>query len=375
MGFIKHRLFALILLSTSLYSAAVEGKDPESGKSLPPEKEKFLYETACAACHGITGTGMPRETVGFELPLPDLSDCQFAPREPDADWFAVIHDGGPARAFDRRMPAFGEALSSDEIQAVLNYVRSLCHSKAWPRGELNLPRPQFTEKAFPEDEAVLETSVAANESGDVLNQLIYEKRIGSRSQFEILVPFEAVEENGNGWNAGIGDIAIGTKRVLYHSLDRGTILSVIGEVILPTGNDDKGLGKGVTVIEPALAFGQILPADSFIQFHGGFEFPTDQDRAANEAFWRIAAGRSFNQGRFGRTWSPMIEILGAKELESGSKIHWDLAPQFQMTLSTRQHIRLNAGVRFPINDTEGRPTQILFYFLWDWFDGGLFDGW
>jgi hypothetical protein len=36
---------------------------------------------------------------------------------------------------------------------------------------------------------------------------------------------------------------------------------------------------------------------------------------------------------------------------------------------------LNVAVRFPINDTAQRQTRLLVYMLWDWFDGGLFDGW
>ena len=47
----------------------------------------------------------------------------------------------------------------------------------------------------------------------------------------------------------------------------------------------------------------------------------------------------------------------------------------QITLNKRQHVRVNIGVRTPINNTAGRNTQLLFYALWDWFDGGLRDGW
>jgi hypothetical protein len=66
-----------------------------------------LYRETCAACHGIDGRGVSRELVGFEEPLPDFTDCRFAPREPDLDWLAVIHDGGPARGFAPMMAAFG----------------------------------------------------------------------------------------------------------------------------------------------------------------------------------------------------------------------------------------------------------------------------
>jgi len=50
-------------------------------------------------------------------------------------------------------------------------------------------------------------------------------------------------------------------------------------------------------------------------------------------------------------------------------------PQFQVTLNTRQHIMANFGVRIPLDKPGTRSTQFAFYLLWDWFDGGLRDGW
>ena len=46
-----------------------------------------------------------------------------------------------------------------------------------------------------------------------------------------------------------------------------------------------------------------------------------------------------------------------------------------MTLSTRQHIRFNAGARIPVTEPSTRSTMLMFYFLWDWFDAGLFEAW
>jgi hypothetical protein len=93
-------------------------------------------------------------------------------------------------------------------------------------------------------------------------------------------------------------------------------------------------------------------------------------------FWRVAAGKTFAQGKgFGRIWTPIVEFLADRELETGAKTNWDVLPQFQVSLSKRQHILANLGVRFPINNRLGRSTEVVFYLLWDWFDGGLRDGW
>lgn len=325
-----------------------------------------LYASACASCHGPDGRGAARPSVAFEDPLPDFADCGFATREPDADWLAVVHDGGPARAFGRMMPAFVNALTLEQMQEILTHVRSLCWEPAWPRGELNFPRPLVTEKAFPEDEAVLTSAIPTGGDGAVTNKFVYERRIGARNQIETIIPFTA---------DGLGDIALGAKRAVFHSLARGTIFSVAGEIVLPTGDEAAGLTRSTVLFEPFVSFGQILPGDGFVQVQIGSELPFDRSRAAPEAFWRVALGKSYSQQRWGRTWSPMVEVLAARELASGEHALWDLAPQVQVTLSTRQHIMMAGGVRFPMNRREGRHPQVIVYALWDWFDGTLLGGW
>jgi hypothetical protein len=313
--------------------------------------------------------------VAFADPLPDLTDCSFATREPDADWMAIVHDGGPARGFGRMMPAFGDALTLEQIERILAYVRTLCPDRSWPRGELNLPRPLVTEKAFPEDEVVLSTGVAAEGAGDVASKLVYERRFGARNQVELVVPFGFAETSGSGWASGVGDLGVAVKRALFHSLERGNILSMTGEVVLPTGNEAKGLSKGTMVFEPFVTFGQILPGEGFLHAQAGVALPANTDRVRSEAFWRIAMGRSFSEKRWGRSWSPMVEVLGARELVAGKPVHWDVVPQVQVTLSRRQHVMASLGVRIPLNDAGARPTRVLFYVLWDWFDGPLLGGW
>ena len=71
----------------------------------------------------------------------------------------------------------------------------------------------------------------------------------------------------------------------------------------------------------------------------------------------------------------MLEVLGASELGTGEGPQWDLVPQMQVTLSRRQHIMIDAGVRVPVNERASRHPAYMMYFLWDWFDGGLLEGW
>jgi len=216
-----------------------------SGAEEPGRAE--LFQQACAGCHGEDGTGRTQEDSALQVLPPDFSDCAFASREPDADWYAIIHDGGPVRGFDRMMPAFGDALSKEEAYEILAHVRTFCSDDRWPRGEFNLPRPLFTEKAFPEDETVFTGSYDTGDSNTFELDILYEKRLGPVGMFEVSVPI-ATTDTPTGTESGIGDIAIGYKHTIHHDLDSGNILSVGAEVILPSGDENKSLGKGTTIL-------------------------------------------------------------------------------------------------------------------------------
>jgi len=272
------------------------------------------------------------------------------------------------------MPSFSEALTPQQADDLVAHLRSFCRDDSWPRGELNLPRAMFTEKAYPEDEVVLTSGVALEGAGAITNELVFEKRFGALTQIEMSVPF--AYQNGPspaGWQLGLGDVAFGVKRVLLQSLSSGTILSLSGELGLPTGDVRRGFGLGTATFAPFFTFGQLWPAVGFLQAQGGVELPFHT--VEKEAFARVAVGRTFNESDgLGRGWTPMVEMVGTRELSSGAGIHWDLVPQCQVTLSRRQHVMASAAVRVPVDDP-GASTAVYVYLLWDFFDGGLLEGW
>lgn len=45
------------------------------------------------------------------------------------------------------MPSFSGVLSAGELAVA--HSKAFCADRAWPQGELNLPRPLVTEKAYP----------------------------------------------------------------------------------------------------------------------------------------------------------------------------------------------------------------------------------
>lgn len=357
------------LLAVLLAAGVAEAQELRASRT-----GREVYESTCLACHGPDGKGRANPALTQVITLPDFSDCSFARREADADWLAVAHEGGAARGFSPIMPPWKGTFTSQELARAVQHLRTFCDDDRWPRGELNLPRPLVTGKAFPEDEIVVSTSAAGGGAGEIVSRFIYERRLGPVNQVEIAVPLVSAERPSGSWASGVGDVALGYKRTLMHDLARGHIFSLSAEASLPVGSERRGLGKGYAVIEPFATFAQLLPRTAFVQAQAGFELPLES-AGEPEAFWRAAVGRSVQQGGFGRTWSPMVEVLASKGLEAGGRTHWDVLPQVQVTLNARQHIRVNGGVRLPLNDRRDRSPSLIFYLLWDWFDGGFLDGW
>lgn len=338
-----------------------------------------LFVAACANCHGDDGRGATRTQVGFPEALPDFSDCSYASRENAQDWAAIVHEGGPVRAFTHRMPSFGAALTAEQIARVVAYVRSICRDNTWPRGELNLPRPIYTEKAFPEDELVMTVSSSSSQ-GTRTNaaQFIYEKRFGARNQMEYDIPFAMTrtKNTGKSVNSGVklGDISVAYKRALLHDGNRGYILSMGAEVVLPTGDTASGAGDGATVLEPFVLAAHLLPGNSYIQFHGGYEGTVGSKKQSSAAYARTALGTTVGSA-YGRSFSPMLEVIADRDFYKGAITQWDWIPQMEVSLSRRQHILASFGMRVPITDRKNRPREWVAYLNWDWYDGGLFSAW
>ena len=362
----------LVSASAALMAQSISAQPPPGRTRL--ETGKRIYDSGCAACHGPLGKGQPQSRVGFVRPstFPDFSDCATSTAEADSQWRAVITNGGPARAFSQIMPSFKDHLTQDEIGQVIDYLRSFCPEKSWPRGNLNLPRPLVTEKAFPENEAVVTAAIDPHEAATAA---ICEVRLGSSAMVEAIVPYVVTDASGTSKSA-FGDVALGYKQKLFDSLKKGSILSLGGEVIFPTGNSNVGTGGQSTVFEAFATFGQILPLDSFLQVQTGVELPTHPDAVSRAWYLRTAIGKTFStNGGFGRRWSPMVEVIADRELVSGARTNWDVVPEIQIPINKRMHILGSVGYRIPVNNTADRPKQLMIYLLWDWVDGGLTEGW
>ena len=261
--------------------------------SKPPEAKngEILYKSGCIACHGRNGDGAPQTSTGFNPPdtFPDFTRCNQTTAETNMAYKDVIVHGGRSRGFSQIMPAFGELLTSEQIDDLIAYIRGFCTDKRWPRGELNLPRALVTEKAYPEDEVVISTAMNVTGAPGFTTDVIHEQRFGINNQIEIDVPINSQDQN-HAWNSGLGDMTFAVKRVMFANLHTGSILSLQGGVLAPVGDHKHGFGNGTTTFEPFAAFDQLFLDEYLPAISVGGRFASSHRHYSAEP---ILAGRSW----------------------------------------------------------------------------------
>lgn len=329
-----------------------------------------IFATHCVTCHGPAGRPDPESPVVKALGIvpANLSDALFNSREPASDWNIVVTHGGPALGFSERMPAFGATLTKPEIDAVLTYVKTLGAEHDYPDGELNLFLPLRTKKAFPEDEWVWKQRYVGQHGDNAWrNTIEYEFRIGQRWQ-------GVLEANHDlkGSESEFGHFEPGLKYVMKHDRQAGFIATAAAQVGVPLNRDANW------EFLPYIAVGKILSEDFTFQGSGRLKFDLDDSDNSLAEFAGIVHWR---HTAWPRSVFPALEVVAEVpfERDGGGRrkdaIQWSVLPQARIGLNKRGNIALNVGVELPVNDTYRYDWRAYLFFIWDFADGGLFEGW
>ncbi|MHB8874835.1 MAG: c-type cytochrome [Myxococcaceae bacterium] len=78
-----------------------------------------LFGKKCGTCHGKDGKG--QTTMGKKLAVADLTDAKVQDALAGEKLEKIISEGNTAK----KMPAFKDKLSADELKAVVTFVRGL----------------------------------------------------------------------------------------------------------------------------------------------------------------------------------------------------------------------------------------------------------
>ncbi len=310
----------------------------------PGDTGAVLYAKWCSSCHGTDARGVSRATTRLAVPAANLAECSVSTAETEDQWVGVVRDGGQAYGLSLDMPAFGEAASTEQLTAIVRYVRALCTDPAWPPGELNFPRSFAAEKAFPENELVLVNH-------DREQTLIYEKRIGPRAQIEAIVRSEL--DGGSVF----GGATAALKYNVWHGRARLALASLGLEVTPAVGR------QAEWEVEPYLAFGANPGGATPIQG----EFLATFEDGFGGVTLNLGAGRE--AGRF----VPMVE--GSWSIPRQGQQEFALIPQVWVQLSRLGHVAASLGAEIPVAGPQPRTAKLVAFVLWDFGDAALTAGW
>ena len=291
----------------------------------------------------------------------DLSDPLFNSREPTGDWEMVVKHGGDAMGLAAQMPPHQDALSDEQVEDVIAYVKSMVDTSAFPPGEMNLFLPTRTKKAFLEDEIVYKGRMTP-ETGqnEYKNVLEIEKRVGKAGQLAL----ELVHEKDATRNE-LTEIEAGYKRAL--SWSHRYILSGALIVAKPIDSAD---GDGE--LQAYFAYGTELSERWILQSSLRFKFPFE---GASDGAAELAGIVHYAHSPWPRRVFPALEVVAERPFRSrNGDLQWTALPQVRIGLTKGGHVALNLGVELPLSD-QSWDERYYVTLLWDFADGSFFKGW
>lgn len=328
-----------------------------------------LFATHCASCHGPGGNLNPDSPVvqGLGIVPANFKDPLFNSREPSGRWKMVVIHVGAEIGYSEKMPAFGDVLSEDEIDATIGYLKSVPGDHGYPDGALNLFLPLNTIKAFPEDEVVWKSDYVKRDGVDVWENVFeLEMRVGKRGQ----VALELVQSLEDG-DSDFDKIEVGGKYVLHTNAENTSIVTVGTKVAFPIhGGEEEFL--------PYLAFGRILNSQFTFQGHTRAKLPFND---FGDGSFELAGIVHWTRSPWPRSVFPALEVVADIPFDRGNGPNRsDLAevsviPQARFGLSKRGHVALNLGVQIPVNERDRFDYVGQMSLLWDFADGPFWKGW
>lgn len=338
---------------------------PPVGFAADFDSGQRIFAANCAVCHGASGRPDSDSPVvqAFETEPADLSDPLFNSREPAEDWFMVVKHGGEALGLSNQMPPHKNALSDEEINNVVAYIKTLANTERFPPGEMNLMLPVHTKKAFPEDEWVWRSRFASRDGRDEWRNVVeYEKRVGGNGQ--VVVELVHVDD---GVDSRFRELELGYKHAFAYDRDKLSLWAAAFVVALPLTSD------GEEELVPYLAYAKQLNNVTTFQGSARAKLPLD---AFDEGALELGGIVHYTWSPWPRRVFPALEMTATVPFEDdgGDQVKFTALPQVRIGLTRGGHVALNFGIEIPLSDQE-YDSRLHLTLLWDFADGGFFQGW
>lgn len=134
---LSSRLPPALVFTTTAFALAVLGYfasvPPASSQGTDAVLGRDLYLANCARCHGVNLEGQPnwmKRNDDGRLPAPPHDETGHTWHHSDKQLFRITKFGLQAIApgYESDMPTFGDVLTDEEINSILDYIKS-----TWPK--------------------------------------------------------------------------------------------------------------------------------------------------------------------------------------------------------------------------------------------------
>ncbi len=184
--------------------------------------------------------------------------------------------------------------------------------------------------------------------------------LNSRAIFILGIPLIALDPAGADETAGYGDLEVGFQFLAFGG--RRDLLFVALNIGVPTGDADRDLGTGRTVLEPTVLHLHDFGGGTYVQSRFALEVPVSTGDVANDFGYDIALFHTFvstEDWTCLRYFTPIVEFNGVTALNGAesSRTVVDLTSGVRWVV--RELDEVGIGWSFPLTGTEDFDWQML----------------
>jgi hypothetical protein len=188
-----------------------------------------------------------------------------------------------------------------------------------------------------------------------------------KHQISYTVPYDFVCGDGSSEN-GLGDVSLSYRYQAYLNEETLTAFAPTLSVILPTGDEDDGLGEDTFGWEFSLPFSTTFGDKWFAHFNAGVTYLPEAASADDRDLWHYGMGASVIYAATPRTHF-LLEWIGEWEegLDSSDRRRHEFAsfisPGVRTAFNFANDSQLVLGVGVPIGITDSAPDYGVFVYV------------
>lgn len=183
-------------------------------------------------------------------------------------------------------------------------------------------------------------------------------------QVSYTVPYTFDLETEDGSVSGLGDVMLNYRFQLWTETETRPAFAPRLSVILPTGDEDEGLGDDTVGLQVNLPFSKVVGERWTFHANAGATFLADVE---DENLWGFNLGASAIYA-VSSDFNLMLEVLGTwDEGIDGSDTDWSFAalvsPGARYALNLKNDLQVVVGVAAPIGVSGDGPDYGVFFYL------------